>query len=73
MSFGLIISPKAEETYDAIISQIRQRWGDGVVLKFEIKVEKSVNTIVINPYIYPISEENTEIRKCILHKLFNAV
>jgi plasmid stabilization system protein ParE len=74
MNYKLIFSPKAEETYDALTYQLRQRWGDHFVNKFETKVQKSLKTIVENPYIYPIAEENTEVRKCILHKkLFNAL
>jgi plasmid stabilization system protein ParE len=68
MNFGLIVSPKAEGTYDSIISQISQDWSNGVVNKFEAKVEKSVIAITQNPYLYPVLDENTEIRRCVLHK-----
>jgi len=68
MSFGLIVSPKAEESYEATVSQVRQRWGSNFVSKFEIKVEKSIKAIVLNPFIYPITDNRTEIRKCVLHK-----
>jgi len=68
MNFEIKFTPEAEETFDALILQLRQRWGDGFVVKFETKVSKALNTITKTPYLYPIAEENTEIRKCILHK-----
>jgi plasmid stabilization system protein ParE len=68
MSFNVRFSPKAEETYSALVSQLHQRWGDKFVVKFENKIRKSINTISTSPYIYPIAEETTEIRRCLLHK-----
>lgn len=68
MSFEIKFTPEAEETYDAVVSQLRQRWGDRFVVKFEIKVLKCLDTITTTPYIYPVVEENTGIRKCLLHK-----
>ena len=68
MSFELKFTLEAEETYDSVIFQLRQRWGDRFVDKFEMKVLKSLKTISSTPLIYPIIEENNEIRKCILHK-----
>lgn len=68
MNFEIRFTPEAEETYDAVISQLRQRWGDHFVDKFEAKVWKAFETISDNPYIYPIARENPELRKCIPHK-----
>ncbi|WP_426667524.1 type II toxin-antitoxin system RelE/ParE family toxin [Mucilaginibacter sp. McL0603] len=68
MSFEIKFTPEAEETYDAVVTQLRQRWGDRFVVKFEIKVLKCLDTITTTPYIYPVTEENTGIRKCLLHK-----
>lgn len=68
MSFEIRLTREAEETYDAVVTQLRQRWGDRFVNKFEAKVLKCFDTITKTPYIYPIAEENIEIRKCLLHK-----
>jgi hypothetical protein len=68
MSFELRFIPEAEETYEAVISQLSARWGQSFVIKFENKVKKIFNTISLTPYLYPIVEENTETRKCVLHK-----
>jgi len=68
MSFELKFTPEAEETYDAVISQLRQRWGELFVIKFETKVLKCLEMITATPYLYPVVEENNELRKCFLHK-----
>jgi plasmid stabilization system protein ParE len=68
MSFDIRFTPEAEETFDAVVSQLRGRWGDRFVTKFEDKVSKSFEIISETPYIYPVFEENTGIRRCILHK-----
>ncbi len=68
MNFEIKFIPEAEETFDALISQLRQRWGDKYVFRLEERILKTLETISINPYLYPIAEESTEIRKGILHK-----
>jgi len=40
MSFEIRLTREAEETYDAVVTQLRQRWGDRFVNKFEAKVLK---------------------------------
>ena len=68
MNFELRFIPEAQETYDAVVTQLRDRWGEKFVLKFENKVAKAFKTILSTPYLYAVVEENTETRKCILHK-----
>ena len=68
MSFEIRFTPEAEENYKALIDQLLQRWGERFVGKFETKVLKCLNNISITPFMYAIIEENTEIRKCFLHK-----
>jgi plasmid stabilization system protein ParE len=68
MSFEIKFTPEAEETYDAITEQLRERWGDSFVMKLEVKVLKCLNDVLITPQMYPVIEEKNEIRKCVLHK-----
>ncbi|MES2279264.1 MAG: hypothetical protein V4592_24745 [Bacteroidota bacterium] len=66
MSFTVKLSEEAIQTYDALTDQLRQRWGDAFVDKFATKVSKSLSTISISPYIYPVY--SSDIRSCVLHK-----
>lgn len=68
MSFEICFTPEAGETYKATVEQPGQRWGDRFVIKFENRVSKCLDTISTTPFLYPIAEESTEVRKCILHK-----
>jgi hypothetical protein len=68
MSFEIKLTPEAEETFDAVITQLRNRWGDKFVTKFENKISKSLDIISITPDIFPIVYENMQIRRCLLHK-----
>jgi plasmid stabilization system protein ParE len=68
MNFGIRFTLEAEETFDALCQQLRERWGERFVTKFETKVSKVFDKISLTPYIYPVADENTDLRKCILHK-----
>ncbi len=68
MSFEIRFSPKAIITFDEIITQLNQRWGDKFVKKFKDKVSYSLDNIIETPFLYPIAPENIELRKCVLHK-----
>ncbi|HEY8929755.1 MAG TPA: hypothetical protein VIM55_11220 [Mucilaginibacter sp.] len=68
MSLKIRFTPEAGETFDALVFQLKQRWGDSFVLKLETKILKSLETISNAPYLYPVIEEISGMRKCILHK-----
>lgn len=40
MSYVIKFIPEAEETFNELVNQLRQRWGDRFVLKFENRVLK---------------------------------
>ncbi len=68
MSYGIRFSPEAEETYALLVVQLLQRWGDRFVQKVEIKLSKAIQIIIDNPFFYPVADNGTGIRKCLLHK-----
>lgn len=68
MNFRIKFSVEAEETYDAVVAQLRQRWGDEFIDKFENKLLKSLNLIMTEPSVYPVIDVITETRRCVLHK-----
>ena len=68
MIWEIRFTAEAEETYDAIIAQLDERWGEKFALKFEARLEKVLNQLSESPFLYPIVYEAMEIRRCILHK-----
>jgi plasmid stabilization system protein ParE len=68
MNFDIRFTPEAEETFQNIVGQLRTRWGNGFVKKFKNKVASTLKTISSTPYLYPVAEEHTQLRRCVLHK-----
>jgi hypothetical protein len=68
MNFEIKFTPEAEETYVTVMEQLRQRWGDKFVLKLASRISKCLDVLASTPYLYPIIDETTGIRRCVLHK-----
>jgi hypothetical protein len=68
MNYSIKFIPEAEETFNELLIQLKERWGNPFVLKFQNRVSKCLDLILQNPYIYPLAEDMLEIRKCLLHK-----
>ena len=68
MTFEIRFAPEAEDTYESVISQLYERWGEKFVVKFEARLEKALMTLSHSPFIYPLLAGSTQVRKCILHK-----
>ena len=49
MNFIVKFSPRAEETYDAIATQLRQRLGEKFVVKLKVKMRKNLSNISTSP------------------------
>jgi len=68
MIFEIVFSKKAKETFDAIRSQIFDRWGETGVRNFEHRTVKVLEIILENPLIYQAVEYDQTIRKAHIHK-----
>ena len=68
MSLIVVFSIEAIETFEAIQSQIRERWGQSAVAKFERRTVKIVDTISKSPLIFQSIRENPNIRKGIINR-----
>lgn len=68
MSFEIKFSPKAESTFEDLVTLLNQRWGEKFVNEFKNKVTKSLDVISETPFIFPVAPENAELRKCVIHK-----
>jgi len=66
--YEIKFTPEAEKTYESVVSQLFERWGEKFVFKFESRLEKVLDTLTHSPFIYPVVVESTQIRKSILHK-----
>ena len=68
MSFPIIYSERALQTFDAISEQIDQRWGIKHVFEFEHRTLKVIAAIKESPFIFQAIEDNPNVRKAFIHK-----
>ncbi|WP_370576782.1 type II toxin-antitoxin system RelE/ParE family toxin [Mucilaginibacter sp. AK015] len=68
MNLEIRFTSEAEDTYEALVSQLKGRWGDRFVAKLESRITESLNIISSSPYLYPVIDETNDIRRCNLHK-----
>lgn len=67
MIYEIVFTTEAEETFDLIVDQLLTRWGIKTVFKFQELVSICLEKIQENPYLYQVFDENTNIRRCIVH------
>ena len=68
MSLHVRFSAEAVKTFEAICAQIKNRWGDNTMRKFQRKVLKTIQTLSVSPFIFSIIEGYPDIRKGIINK-----
>lgn len=66
--FEIVFSEKANSTFLSIQEQLLERWGDDVVIEFEKRTLKIIETISVSPFIYQSTEINLSVRKAVIHK-----
>ncbi len=68
MSYPLLFTPEAEQTFEAISQQLLQQWGILYVKKFKKRITRALSIITQTPHLYPLISEDSTVRKCIVHK-----
>ena len=68
MTFEIVITKKAQATFNAIRSQIFNKWGEKGVMKFEQRTVKVFEVISQYPLLYQEIEYDKSIRKAHIHK-----
>lgn len=68
MKYDIKFTPEAEDTYESVVAQLLNRWGEEFVCRFERLLEKALEKLLHSPFMYPVIVETTQIRKCLLHK-----
>ncbi len=64
----LVLTTLARENLKDVFEFIESEFGVNSRVKFANKVNKSLNLIVINPELFPKSELNIRIHKCVITK-----
>ena len=64
----VVWSFKALQTYFTIVDYLKNEWGDNIAENFIIKVEKVIDEIRQNPYMFEASKKYKNVRKGFLDK-----
>ena len=68
MGRKIIWSPASEKDFEAILEYLQSKCTNRVISKFINKVDNSVRLIVEDPKIFPIINEELQIRKSVVTK-----
>ena len=68
MTKHIIWSPASEKDFEAILEYINTRWNRRVILRFINKVDDTIGLISENPKLFPLINEELQIRKCVITK-----
>jgi len=68
MIYTIVFSSTAIESFDAIKSQIEERFGSKTVLEFEERILKVLEVISLSPKVFQSIQQSPNIRKGFIHK-----
>lgn len=75
-SYNLLVSPQAEYKLDALLLYLLTEWGMRVQQTFLDNFLHCLSIIKMNPYTFPASLQNPNIRQCVvtsLNKIFYSI
>ncbi len=67
MSLAIIWTPEAEQTFEATVNQIEEKWGSASAKKFVQTAKRIIGTISTQPYIF-IASYTTNVRRTTVTK-----
>lgn len=68
MDKEIIWSPAAEKDFEKILDYLQNKWSDRVISKFINKVDDNIGLIIDDPKIFPVINEDLQIRKSVITK-----
>ncbi|WP_121665608.1 type II toxin-antitoxin system RelE/ParE family toxin [Mesonia aquimarina] len=64
----VIWSPSAENDFESILNYLQLNWDDRIVNRFINKVDDNINLIIKDSKIFPVINEDLQIRKSVISK-----
>lgn len=68
MTKQVIWSPVSEKDFEAILEYLKLKWNSRVISKFINKVDDNIGLIKEDPKIFPIINQELQIRKSVITK-----
>jgi plasmid stabilization system protein ParE len=67
MKLAVVLTPRAKETFIAVILQIKDKWGDHSADKFVERAYQVLDTVAQQPYLFKAYQEEN-VRKAFITK-----
>jgi len=64
----IIWSPASEKDFESILDYLQNNWSHRVISKFINKIDDNINLILGDPRIFPVINEELQIRKSVITK-----
>jgi len=68
MDYKIFWSEEAIKNLDNILDYLIDKWSDREVSNFKKKLSKQIELIIRNPFIFPVSEYQPNLRKAVLSR-----
>ncbi len=68
MSYKVLWTSEAEQTFNQNILYLEYEWTEVVIENFINKAEESISTIKANPLLFPVVSKKKGIHKCLVVK-----
>jgi plasmid stabilization system protein ParE len=68
IQYAVIISERAENNLDKIVTYLLIEWNEKVKNNFLDSLKKVINLLTLNPYMFPKYSKKKHIRKCLITK-----
>jgi plasmid stabilization system protein ParE len=68
MSKEIVWSPDAEKDFEEILEYLQLKWSNRIIRRFINKVDDNIELIVEEPKIFPLINEELQIRKSVITK-----
>lgn len=66
--YKLYFAREAKESYEALLAQVKERWGQKTVTKFQKDTRRVLNIALKNPFAFPNIKENAQVRRALVHR-----
>lgn len=64
----IVLTPRAEKEILKVFEYLELNWSEKVKKKFANKLYETIKIVAKNPELFPVSNKNKKLRKCVITK-----
>ncbi|WP_353125074.1 type II toxin-antitoxin system RelE/ParE family toxin [Parapedobacter pyrenivorans] len=66
--YKLYFSPEAKDSFEALLEQVKERWGVKTAKQFQKDTRRILGIITKFPFAFQAIQENTKVKRAIVHR-----